>query len=149
MPGYTPVAGVAQVAAGRKPTPAGFDTLKRDGYQSILYVHAPGTDTSAAAELAAKRGLKLTPLAVAPETLPNDLRAFTRALADPANRPLYVVDESGVRAGSLWYLYFRNHDYNGDEAARVRATPLGLPGDATTEEAKTFWIAVQKALIGG
>lgn len=149
LPGYNPVAGLTRVAAGRKPTPAGFDALKRGGYQSILYIHAPDTDTTAAAELAAARGLKLTPLAVAPETLADDLKAFTRVVTDQSNRPLYVIDESGVRAGSLWYLYFRRSDYAGDEAARVRATPLGLPSDTSTEEAKAFWIAVQKALIGG
>ena len=148
LPGYTPVAGLTRVAAGRKPTPAGFDTLKRSGYQSILYIHAPNTDTSAAAELASTRGLKLTPLAVSPETLGDDLQAFTQIVTDQSNRPLYIVDESGVRAGSLWYLYFRRNEYAGDEAARIRATPLGLPPDTATEEAKRFWIAVQKALVG-
>lgn len=149
LPGATPVAGLARVVAGRKPTPAGFDTLKRAGTKSIVYLHAPGSDAGAAAELAAARGLKLTALAVAPETLGDDLRAFTRVVDDPSNRPLYVADESGVRAGSLWYLYFRTREYASDEAARVRATPLGLPADAGTDEAKAFWIAVQKVLATG
>ena len=148
LPGYVTVPGVSQVATGRKPTPAGFDTLKRNATKSILYIHPPGADTSAANELAEARGLKLTPLAVSPETLADDLRTFTRLLADASNRPLYVVDESGVRAGSLWYLYFRTHDYASDDAARIRATPLGLPANATTDDAKTFWIAVQKVMSG-
>ncbi len=146
LPGYMPVPGRTGVAAGRKPTPAGFDTLKRLGYRTVVYVHAPDTDVSAARELARARGLAFAPLAVSPETLGADLTAFTQSVSDPAGRPVYVADESGVRAGSLWYLLFRTAEFRSDEVARVRAAPLGLPAETASEEAKQFWLAIQQHL---
>ncbi len=146
LPGYTPVPGRTGVAAGRKPTPAGFDTLKRLGYRTVVYVHAPDTDVSAARELAGARGLAFVPLAVAPDTLGTDLAAFTKLVSDPAGRPVYVADESGVRAGSLWYLLFRTGEFRSDEVARVRATPLGLPAEADGDDAKQFWLAIHQHL---
>lgn len=146
LPGYTPVPGRTGVAAGRKPTPAGFDTLKRLGFRTVVYVHAPGTDVTAARELASARGLAFAPLAVAPETLGTDLAAFTKYVSDPAGRPVYIADDSGVRAGSLWYLLFRTAEFRSDEVARVRAAPLGLPAETAGEEAKQFWLAIQRHL---
>ncbi len=144
LPGYAPVPGRTGVASGRKPNPDGFDTLKNLGYKTIVYVHAPGTDVTAARDLATARGLQFTPLTVAPDTLRANLAEFTKAVTDSRARPLYVADESGVRAGSLWYLLFRTTEYTGDDAARVRAISLGMPADTSTEEAKQFWLAVQQ-----
>ena len=85
------------------------------------------------------------PIAVSPGTLQKAFDEFAAAVADRGNRPLYVIDEDGTRAGSLWYLLFRTRDLLSDDTARLRAAPLGLT-EAATEEQKQFWIAVQDFL---
>ena len=96
-------------------------------------------------DLAQTRGLRFVPIAVSPGALPKAFDEFAAAVDDRGSRPLYVIDETGVRAGSLWYLLFRTRDLLGDDTARLRAAPLGLT-EAATEEQKQFWIAVQDLL---
>ncbi len=145
LPGYTRVPGHDGVASGRKPTLDGFDWLKSNGFKTVVSLHAPAADVTAARDLAEKRGLRFVPIAVSPDTLKKALDEFMTAVSDRANRPLYVIDEDGVRAGSLWYLVFRTQDLLGDDTARLRAAPLGLT-DAATEEQKQFWLAIQEVL---
>jgi len=142
LPGYVTVAGHEGVAAGRKPTLEGFDALKAYGFRTVVYLHAPGADVAPARDLAQQRGLRFVPIAVSPGTLKPAFEDFTAALA---NKPVYVADEDGTRAGGLWYLLFRTQDLLGDDAARVRARPLGL-ADAVTEEQKQLWVAIQDYL---
>jgi len=144
LPGFAKIPGHANVATGRKPTLDGFDWLKANNYRGIVYVHAPGTDPAPARDLAAKRGLSFTSVSVSPTSLRTAFETFTKELADAAGKPIYVAD-ADEKAGYLWYLYFRTADFLGDDAARVRAAPLGLP-EATTDEQKQFWIAVQDYL---
>ncbi len=145
LPGYTRVPGHDGVTAGRKPTLDGFDWLKSNGFKTVVYLHAPSADFAPARDLATARGLKFVPVAVAPGTLAKAFDEFAAAVADGGNRPLYVIDEDGSRAGGLWYLLFRTRDLLGDDTARLRAAPLGLT-EATTEEQKRMWIAVQDVL---
>ena len=142
LPEHAAVPGRDGLATGRKPTLEGFDALKANGFRTVVYLHAPNADVAPARELAQKRSLRFVPIAVSPGTLKAAFDDFTAALAD---RPVYVADEDGLRAGVLWYLLFRTQDLLGDDAARVRARPLGLT-DATTEEQKQFWVAVQDYL---
>ena len=142
LPGYTTVAGHDGVATGRKPTLDGFDALKANGFRTVVFLHAPGADVAPARDLAQQRGLRFVPIAVSPGTLKTAFEDFTAALSA---KPVYVADEDGIRAGVLWYLFFRTQDLLGDDAARVRARPLGLT-DAGTEEQKQFWVAVQDYL---
>ena len=139
MPSYE------RVANGRRPTIDGFDALKANGFRTLVYLHAPSANVSAARDLAEKRGLRFVPIAVSPTTLRTALDEFTVIVTDRAARPVYVADEDGVRSGALWYLVFRTTDILGDDAARLRATPLGLT-EATTEEQKQFWLAIQNLL---
>jgi hypothetical protein len=145
LPGYARVPGRDGVASGRKPTLDGFDWLRTNGFRTVVYLHAPSADVTPARELAEKRGLRFVPVAVSPGTLKRALDEFTAAVGDRANKPLYVIDEDGVRAGSLWYLVFRTQDLLGDDTARLRAAPLGLT-EAATEEQKQFWVAIQDVL---
>ncbi len=145
LPGFTRVPGRDGVASGRKPTLDGFDWLRANGFKTLVYLHAPSADVSAARDLSEKRGLRFVPIAVSPATLKKAFDEFAAVVSDRSARPLYVADEDGVRAGGLWYLLFRTSDLLGDDAARVRAAPLGLT-DATTEEQKQFWLAIQDVL---
>jgi protein tyrosine phosphatase (PTP) superfamily phosphohydrolase (DUF442 family) len=133
------------VAAGGKPGVEGFDALKARGYRSVVYLHAPAEDVSAAKDLAERKGLTFVGIPTSPEALKAAFDRFKEAIADAANRPAYVCDDTGVRAGSLWYLYFRTVDQLGDDAARVRAAALGLRESGNDEQAK-FWQAVQDYL---
>jgi hypothetical protein len=145
LPGYARVPGRDGVASGRRPGLDGFDWLKSNGFKTVVYLHAPSADSASVRDLAESRGLRFVPIAVSPGTLPKAFDEFAAAVAERGNRPLYVIDETGVRAGSLWYLLFRTRDLLGDDTARLRAAPLGLT-EATTEEQKQFWIAVQDFL---
>lgn len=145
LPGYAAVPEKPGVFAGRKPTLDGFDALKASGFRSVVYLHAPAADVSAARDIAEKRALKFVPVSVSPATLSQASAAFNDAVADRESRPLYVCDDDGLRAGFLWYLHFRTVDALSNDAARVRATPLGLRGTAT-EEDKQFWLATQQFL---
>jgi hypothetical protein len=145
LPGFTRVPGHDGVASGRKPTLDGFDWLRANGFKTVVYLHAPSADIAPARNLAETRGLRFVPIAVSAGTLQKAYDEFVAAVDDRSSRPLYVADEDGVRAGSLWYLVFRIQDLLGDDTARLRAAPLGLT-DAATEEQKQFWIAIQDVL---
>lgn len=145
LPGFAAVADKPGVFAGRKPTLDGFDWLKGNGFRSVVYLHAPAADTSAARDLVERRSLRFVPVSVSPATLADAARSFNEAVADRAARPTYVCDDDGSRAGILWFLHFRTVDLLSDDAARVRATPLGLRG-ADTEADKQMWVAAQDYL---
>ncbi len=145
LTGYATVPGYDRVATGRRPTIDGYDTLRANGFRTVVYLHGSGASVTAARDLAEKRGLKFVPIEVTPSELRRALDEFAAAVTDRAARPVYVADEDGVRSGALWYLVFRTTDLLGDDAARLRATPLGL-SEATTEEQKQFWLAIQNLL---
>ena len=143
---FAAVPGQDRVSSGRKPTLEGLDALKLQGYKTVLYLHAPDADHSAAKETVEKRGLTFVAIAVAPETLAEAAKAFGAQLNDATAKPLFVYDLDGIRAGSLWYLQFRTVDLLGDEPARIRAGSLGLQDPEKSEEQKRFWIALQNLL---
>lgn len=145
LPGFAVVPGKSDVYAGRRPTLDGFDRLKSSGFRSVVYLHSPSADVSAARELVEKRSLKFVGIPVSAANLGKAATRFDEVIADRASRPVYVCDEDGLRAGFLWYLHFRTVDAFSDDAAKVRATPLGLR-DADTEETKQFWVATQQIL---
>ena len=60
---------------------------------------------------------------------------------------MFVYDVDGSLSGGLWYLYFRKVEKLSDEAARLRATRLGLKENADSQ--RKMWLAVQKVLAAG
>lgn len=142
LPGFVKVSD--GLASGRKPALDGFDALRQAGYRSVVYLHAPGTDVSAAREVAEKRQLKFIAIEASPEKLVDAVDRFNATLAERSNRSAYVYDDDGVRAGALWYLHFRTAASMNDDAARVRAKPLGLTDQG--DEANAFAIATQRYL---
>jgi protein tyrosine phosphatase (PTP) superfamily phosphohydrolase (DUF442 family) len=142
IPGFTKLPD--GLASGRKPDIDGFASLKQAGYRTIVYLHPAGTDVSAIRELAGKRELKFIPIETTPEKLTTALEEFNAALADRALRSAYVFDDDGVRAGAMWYLHFKTAKSMNEDAARVRAKPLGLTDRG--EEAQAFELAIQRFL---
>lgn len=143
---YTAVADEPGVYTGRRPSLDGIDWLKANGFHTVLLLHAPDVDPSAARDLVEKRGLKFESIAVSPASLSDTIERFNGTLANRLNRPLYVADDDGWRGGMLWYLRFRTSGLLGDDAARVRARPLGLP-TTESELGKEFWAAAQQYLV--
>ncbi len=143
---FAQVPGQDKVAGGRKPSLEGLEALKTQGYKTVLYLHAPDADLTAARETVEKRGLTFAAIAVSPQTLADASKAFAAQLKDAAAKPLFVYDLDGIRAGSLWYIQFRTADLLGDEAARIRAGSLGLQDPEKSEEQQRFWIAIQDML---
>ncbi len=144
LPGFGKVPGHPNLTTGRKPTLDGLDWLKTNGYRSVVYVYTPGTDPAPARELATKRGLNFVAVPMTPAGLRKAFDEFAKEVNDSAGKPIYVADVDG-QASWLWYLLFRTSDYLGDDAARVRAAPFGLP-EAKTDEQKQYWLAVQEYL---
>lgn len=143
LPGYAVV--MDRVATGRKPTIDGFDTLRNQGYRSVVYLHAPAKDISAAKSLADKKGLTFIAISIEPANLKAAYGEFAERIGNTSNRPIYVFDDDGIRTGTLWYLHFRKVESMSDEAAQIRAAPLGLR-DASGDEKTNFWLAIQELL---
>ncbi|MGL6094250.1 MAG: hypothetical protein ACRC7O_00425, partial [Fimbriiglobus sp.] len=139
VPGYAAVGDKPGLFVGRRPTVDGFDALKSAGIRTVIYLHGSDADVSPAKELAERRGLRFEPVAVSPERLGNATSTFNPLVADKSLRPAFVSDDTGARAGILWFLYFRTVDLMNDDAARVRATPLGLR-DAGTDDMAKYWL---------
>lgn len=144
LPGFTVVG--EGLATGRKPELDGFESLKRSGYRTIVNLYSPGENIAAVRELATKNGLEFVPIETTPENLASALDAFNGAVGDKSIRPIYVFSSDPIRTGSLWYLHFRSIDALNDDAARLRAKPLGLSDQGP--EAKAFELAIQKYLSG-
>ena len=141
LPGFVKVE--EGLAIGRRPALDGFDSLKRQGYRHVVYLHPAGADASATREVAEGRGLTFTAVETTPENLAEAYEAFTKAIAD---RPVYVFDEDGLRAGAMCYLRLRLVGLESAEVGKIRARALGLKEEG--EEAQAFWIAMQKYLAG-
>ncbi|CAN5201904.1 hypothetical protein BH11PLA2_BH11PLA2_18680 [soil metagenome] len=114
------------VATGRKPGVEGFDSLHTAGYKTVVYLHAPNADMSAAKTLAEKSGLKFESVSVTPENLKVSDAKFKELISTSDAKPMFVYDDDGVRTGNLWFLYFRTIGGLSDDEAHVRAAPLGL-----------------------
>jgi hypothetical protein len=138
-----------RVAAGRKPALDGLDWLKANGYKAALQLRRPGEIDTADRKQFELRGLKFTSLEVSPATLSwQTVDEFAKLVGDPAAQSLFVYDADGSLSGGLWYLYFRRVEKLSDEAAKLRATRLGLKegGEGPQRE---MWLAVQKLLATG
>jgi protein tyrosine phosphatase (PTP) superfamily phosphohydrolase (DUF442 family) len=146
LPAFTAVPGLEKVASGRKPTLDGLNWLQQNGYRTVIYIHKPDWKAVPAAELCEARGMKFVGIPVSANRMSEAAKAFDAALADTANRPLYVCDDTGLWAGTLWYAHFRAVGLVNPDAAKVRATALGLGDPDTNAEQKKLWNAVTEYL---
>lgn len=146
LPAFTMVPGQTEVANGRKPSLEGLGWLQKSGYRTVIYLHDPKLNTEPAADLCKTKGMKFVGIPASADKLSDMAKAFDAALADTANRPIYVCDDNGLWAGTLWYAHFRAVDLINADAAKVRATALGLADPDTNAEQKKLWDAVQDYL---
>jgi protein tyrosine phosphatase (PTP) superfamily phosphohydrolase (DUF442 family) len=135
-----------RVASGRKPALDGLDWLKANGYKSVLLLRRPGESDAADRKQVELRGLTFASLEVSPATLTwKTVDDFARLVGNTSTQPLFVYDADGSLSGGLWYLYFRHAERLSDEAARLRATRLGLKENADGPQ-REMWLAIQKLL---
>ncbi len=140
----------AKVASGLRPMlDDGLDWLQKNGYRTVLHLRRPGEEDGADRKQIEKRGMRYVSVEVSPQTLARKtVDEFSRLVGDTAAQPLFVYDRDGALAGALWYLHFRLADGSSDEAARVRASALGLRQDREGMH-RDMWQAAQQLLDQG
>ena len=138
LPGFTSIKD--GVALGRKPTLDGFDLLKKDGYKTAVYLHAPGADVGAVRDLAETRGLTFTAIETTPDKLADAFEQVNKATAEKTARPAYVFDDDGVRTGAVSYLHFKTIDLESADVSKIRARAIGLADDSD------FWPAIKQIM---
>lgn len=139
------VKGKANVAAGLKPTPDGYEWLAKNGYKSVVFAHDPAADVVPVKAVCEAAGLKFVGIPTGPDTLADATAAFDTAVS-AKDGPVYVCDDTGLRAGTLWYAHFRRVDLASPDTAKLRAGGLGLGDTETNPEQKKLWDAVQRQL---
>jgi hypothetical protein len=118
-----------RVFNGRKPNVEGFDTLRNAGVKTLVYLHAPNQDVSPTRDLAEKKGFQFVGIPINESQPKAAFGTFAETIGDKKYRPIFVFDEDGTQTGAMWYRYFRKIESMNDDAARVKASPLGLrPG---------------------
>jgi hypothetical protein len=138
LPGFTQIKD--GVATGRKPALEGFDSLKKDGYKTLIFLHAPGTDVAAVRDLAETRGFTFVPVETTPEKLGDAFEQVSKATAEPSSRPAYIFDDDGSRIGPVWYLHFKTVDLESADVSKIRARALGLADESD------FWPEIKRFL---
>ncbi len=139
------VKGKANVANGVKPTLEGYEWLAKSGYKTVVYAHEPTADVTAVKAVCEAAGLKFVGIPTGPATVPAATAAFDTAVA-AKDGPVYVCDDTGLRAGTLWYAHFRKVDLTNPDAAKIRASGLGMGDTANNPTQKELFDAVQAHL---
>ena len=148
IPGFDMAKDVAKdkVYIGLRPTLEGLDWLKESNFRRVIHIRLPGIDDDSDRKQVESRGMKYAVLEVSPQKLTREtVHEFKELIKDDAGHPLFVYDRDGTLAGPMWYLYFRLVDQLSDDAARVRASSMGLrtEGDGPHRD---MWLAVQNIL---
>jgi protein tyrosine phosphatase (PTP) superfamily phosphohydrolase (DUF442 family) len=130
--------------AGRQPAIDGYDSLKKAGFRTVIYLHGAGADVAAVKDLATTRDLHFIDIEATPETLTVASAQFDRAVSDRLTRPAYVFADEAPRAGAVWYLHFRTVDVADPDVARLKAKALGLSEQG--QDGTAFAVAIGKVL---
>lgn len=139
------VKGKANVSAGLKPTPDGYEWLAKNGYKAVVFAHDPAADVTPVKAVCEAAGLKFVGIPTSPETIADATTKFDAAVSSK-DGPVYVCDDTGLRAATLWYAHFRKVDLSNPDTAKVRASGLGLGDTDSNPEQKKLWDAVQALL---
>jgi hypothetical protein len=137
---------LANVFAGLRPPVDGFDWLQRNRVATVVNVRLPGEDDSADRKQVEARGMRYVPFEVSPMTLSKEKAdEFIKLIRDNQKQGVFVYDRDGSLAGAMWYLQLRWGEILDDDAARLRAAPLGLQPNRDGPH-RDMWLAVQKVL---
>ena len=120
--------------AGATPVEA-LPELKKNGFASIINFRMPqeqGANIDQAKATAEKVGLKYIHLPHQTPT-PEIADAFLKAVADPANQPVYIHGASANRVGAMWFIKRVKLDGWDTEKAMKEAETIGLRAPALKE----------------
>jgi hypothetical protein len=134
------------VFAGLRPSLDGLDWLQTNGVQTVAQIRAFGADDSAVRKEVESRNMRYVAFEVSPgELKKGKVDEFIKLIRDGAKQGIFVYDQDGSLAGSMWYLYMRQGEFLDDDAAQLRASQLGLSHDRTDKHVE-MWLAVQEFL---
>jgi hypothetical protein len=135
-----------KVFAGLRPPVDGFDWLQRNRVNTVVNIHLPGEDDSADRKQVESRGMRYVSFEVSPMTLTKEkAEEFIKLIRDNQKQGAFVYDRDGSLAGAMWYLQLRWGEILDDDAAQLRAAPLGLQPNREGAH-RDMWLAVQKVL---
>lgn len=135
----------ATVACGGATTPDAFPELKRRGFVSVINLRTaaePDANVEAAAEAARAAGITYIHIPItsgSPE--PAQVDEFLKAVANPANQPVYIHCGSANRVGAVWLIKRVRLDGWDVDRATKEAELIGLTNPAL----KTFALEYLKA----
>jgi uncharacterized protein (TIGR01244 family) len=113
--------------AGATPVQA-LPELKKSGFVSVINFRMPdepGADVDESKAIAATVGLKYIHLPHRTPT-PEIAAAFLKAVADPANQPVYIHCASANRVGAMWFIKRVKLDGWAVDRAMKEAELIGL-----------------------
>jgi hypothetical protein len=132
------------VYTGVRPTSAGFDWLQDYGVKTVIQIRLPSEDESADREPIEKRAMRHVVFEISPEVLTKEKADdFVKRIQEGARHGVFVYDEDGALAGSMWYLQQRFGAFLDDEPARINARSLGLQSDRAGIH-RDMWLAAWK-----
>lgn len=132
--------------AGLRPKLDGLDWLEQNGVKTVVNVRLFGEDDSADKTQVEKRGMRYVAFEVSPVVLSKEKAdEFIKLIREGSKQGIFVYDQDGSLAGSMWYLYFRLGEFIDDDAAQLRSRPLGLDTNRDGQH-REMWLAVQKLL---
>lgn len=125
--------------AGATPVQA-LPELKKNGFVSVINFRMPqeqGANIDEAKATAAQVGLKYIHL---PHQTPTAeiAEAFLKAVADPANQPVYIHCASANRVGAMWFIKRVKLDGWDTDRAMKEAEAIGLRAPALKEFALNY-----------
>jgi uncharacterized protein (TIGR01244 family) len=123
---YTPVDATV-ACAGATPVEA-IPEIKRKGFASIINFRMPqekGANIEESKAAAEKAGLTYIHLPHQTPT-PEIAEAFLKAIADPANNPVYIHCASANRVGAMWFIKRVKLDGWDVDRAMKEAETIGL-----------------------
>jgi protein tyrosine phosphatase (PTP) superfamily phosphohydrolase (DUF442 family) len=134
------------VFAGLRPPLDGLDWLQTNGVKTVVQIRLFGEDDSAVRKEVESRNMSYVAFEVSPVTLTKEKSDdFVKLIRDRAKQGIFVYDQDGSLAGSMWYLYMRHGEVLDDDASQLRARALGL-NHTRDDQSREMWLAVQKLL---
>ncbi len=115
-----------QVAAGSRPTDAGWAFLAEHGYKTAIDLRQPSEIPPEDVPAAQRAGIRYVLLPITADSFNQaNLDRFYAELSEADNRPLFFFDSDGSRAAALWYVKQVTVDHDDEQAALSEVKELG------------------------